>query len=52
MAYGMYHRDNGMVDLNEMRNFALFQHADRNHDGYINLQEFSQSAGKNFIDCS
>ena len=49
MAYGMYQRDtyyNGMIDLNDMRNFSVFEHADRNHDGRLNVHEFAQSAGK------
>jgi Ca2+-binding EF-hand superfamily protein len=54
MAFGLHnnlfnHIDanhDGMIDLNEMRNFAIFQQADRNHDGRITLQEFAQTAGK------
>ena len=44
MAYGMYQRD--LVDVNDLHNFAVFQNADRNHDGRLNPFEFAQGAGK------
>jgi hypothetical protein len=54
MAFGLPHNvfaqmdvnHNGMIDLNELRNFVLFQKVDRNRDGRVTLQEFTQTAGK------
>jgi hypothetical protein len=54
MTFGLPHNvfvqmdtnHNGMIDLNELRNFVLFQQADRNRDGRVISQEFAQTAGK------